>query len=214
MDNNTAFGLWTLFLIASVLLVAIALALSRPAGQRDWRGVSAFLGFIAALCAEIALVPLLVYLAWRWLLERIAGTHAFGDGLDLVQLVFGWEMHRHSVWLDRLGDFAIVGGVVVLAAAWKGLVDARRAGSFARTGIYARVLHPQYLGFVLIMFGFLLQWPALLTGLAFGAVLLAYRRLASDEEQAMAARYGAEWTRYRQRTPRFVPFLRRRIAPS
>jgi protein-S-isoprenylcysteine O-methyltransferase Ste14 len=213
MDNHAAFGLWTLFLIASAMLVAIVLALTRPAGERDWKGVSAFLAFIAALCAEIALVPLLVYLAWRWLFQRVAGIHAFGDGLDLLQLVFGWEMHRHSVWLDRLGDLVIVGGVVVLAAAWKGLLDARRARTFASTGVYAHVQHPLYLGFVLIMFGFLLQWPALLTGLAFGAALLAYRRLAGDEEQAMAARYGAEWVRYRQRTPRFVPFLRR-IAPG
>lgn len=214
MDSHAAFGLWTLFLIASAMLVAIALALARPAGRRDWKGLGAFLGFIAALCAEIALVPLLVYLAWHWLLERVAGVHSSGAGLDLVQLVFGWEMHRHSIWLDRFGDLVIVGGVVVLAAAWKGLFDARRAGTFASTGIYAHVQHPLYLGFVLIMLGFLLQWPALLTGLAFAAGVIAYGRLASDEEHDMAALYGAEWIRYAQRTPRFVPFLRRRVAPG
>jgi protein-S-isoprenylcysteine O-methyltransferase Ste14 len=30
------------------------------------------------------------------------------------------------------------------------------------TGVYARVRHPQYVGFILVMLGFL-QWPTLLT---------------------------------------------------
>jgi hypothetical protein len=35
--------------------------------------------------------------------------------------------------------------------------------ALASTGIYAYVRHPQYVGFILVMFGFLLQWPTLLT---------------------------------------------------
>lgn len=31
------------------------------------------------------------------------------------------------------------------------------------TGIYGRLRHPQYLGFILVMTGFLLQWSTLLT---------------------------------------------------
>jgi hypothetical protein len=30
-------------------------------------------------------------------------------------------------------------------------------------GLWGHVRHPQYIGFVAIMFGFLLQWPTLLT---------------------------------------------------
>lgn len=64
-------------------------------------------------------------------------------------------------------------------------------------------------GFVLIMFGFLLQWPALLTSLAFAIVPVAYGRLAHEEEADLAALYGEEWTRYAERTPCLVPRIHR-----
>ena len=214
MDDRTAFGLWTLFLIATVVLVCIAVALVRPRGQRDWKGSSAFLAFVAAVCAEITLVPLGVYVVWRWLLERLTGIHASGPGLDLVQLVFGWRKHHHPVWLDWLGDVAIVCGVVVLLAALRSLLAAKRSGMFASSGVYGYVRHPLYVGFILVMFGFLLQWPALLTLIAFAAVAVAYARLARDEEEHMAALHGAEWTRYVGRTPRFIPRLRRGVTQS
>ena len=35
------------------------------------------------------------------------------------------------------------------------------------TGPYAYVRHPQYDGFILIMFGFLFQWPTLITLIMF-----------------------------------------------
>jgi protein-S-isoprenylcysteine O-methyltransferase Ste14 len=35
--------------------------------------------------------------------------------------------------------------------------------SRSSTGLYARLRHPQYVGFIVIMLGFLLQWPTLLT---------------------------------------------------
>jgi steroid 5-alpha reductase family enzyme len=37
------------------------------------------------------------------------------------------------------------------------LYDAQRRGALATTGPYAYVRHPQYVGFILVMFGFLLQ---------------------------------------------------------
>ncbi|MBS1223626.1 MAG: isoprenylcysteine carboxyl methyltransferase, partial [Proteobacteria bacterium] len=40
---------------------------------------------------------------------------------------------------------------------------AQRRHRLAITGPYARVRHPQYIGFILIMTGFLFQWPTLVT---------------------------------------------------
>ena len=56
-------------------------------------------------------------------------------------------------------DLGIGGGFVLISAAWKRLFDAQRQHRLATTGIYAYVRHPQYVGFILVMFGFLLQWP-------------------------------------------------------
>jgi protein-S-isoprenylcysteine O-methyltransferase Ste14 len=44
-------------------------------------------------------------------------------------------------------------------------------------------VHPQYIGFVTIMFGFLLQWPTLLTLAMFPVLVVMDVRLAMSEER-------------------------------
>jgi hypothetical protein len=67
------------------------------------------------------------------------------------------------------------------------LHDAARQGALATTGPYARVRHPQYDGFLLIMIGFLLQWPTIPTLVMFPILAIVYTRLARSEEREVAA---------------------------
>jgi protein-S-isoprenylcysteine O-methyltransferase Ste14 len=69
------------------------------------------------------------------------------------------------------------------------------------------VRHPQYIGFVLIMFGFLLQWPTLLTLAMFPVLVVMYVRLAISEENDSEAAFGDAWRAYAAVTPRFWPRL-------
>ena len=93
----------------------------------------------------------------------------------------------------------------LLSSARNVLYHAQRRNDLATTGAYARIRHPQYLAFVLILFGFLLQWPTLLTLLMFPILLLMYGRLAITEEAQMRKQFGAEFEAYAARTPRFFP---------
>ena len=97
----------------------------------------------------------------------------------------------------------------MLAAAWNVLYRARREGRLATTGLYGRLRHPQYVGFVLILFGFLLQWPTILTLAMFPVLVAMYAHLARREEQDMIARFGPEYRDYAARTPPFSPAGRR-----
>jgi protein-S-isoprenylcysteine O-methyltransferase Ste14 len=104
-----------------------------------------------------------------------------------------------------LSALFIGGGFWLLSSAWSVLYAAQRAGTLAQTGAYARVRHPQYVAFVLIMFGFLLQWPTVLTLVMFPILVAMYARLSITEEREAAKSFGAEWADYAQRTPRFFP---------
>ena len=55
------------------------------------------------------------------------------------------------------------------------------------------------------MFGFLLQWPTILTLLMFPILVYMYVRLARAEEHDSEARFGEQWRAYAARTPGFVP---------
>lgn len=58
------------------------------------------------------------------------------------------------------------------------------------------------------MFGFLLQWPTLVTLVMFPILLVIYVRLAHREERDVAAQLGDEWLAYAAVTPRWLPRLR------
>jgi protein-S-isoprenylcysteine O-methyltransferase Ste14 len=62
-----------------------------------------------------------------------------------------------------------------------------------------------FLSFVLIMTGFLVQWPTLVTLAMYPILVLMYARLARKEEPVMATRFGEQWRAYASRTPRFLP---------
>src|SRR5262249_52493944 len=94
-------------------------------------------------------------------------------------------------------------------AAWRVLHDAQQRHVLATTGAYAYVRHPQYVGFIVIMLGFLLQWPTLLTVVMFPVLVAMYVRLAKREEAEVAAEFGESYRRYAAVTPAWIPAVRR-----
>jgi protein-S-isoprenylcysteine O-methyltransferase Ste14 len=72
-------------------------------------------------------------------------------------------------------------------------------------GIYRYIRHPQYIGLFLIMTGWLLHWPTLLTLIIFPVLLVVYYRLAINEEKALAESFNEEFEAYRKQTSRFFP---------
>ena len=70
--------------------------------------------------------------------------------------------------------------------------------------------HPQYDGFLLIMIGFLLQWPTIPTLIMFPILVYVYARLARSEEREVAEKFGADWDAYAAHTPKFWPRWRTR----
>jgi len=92
-------------------------------------------------------------------------------------------------------------------AGWKVLYEAERHHTLAASGAYAYVRHPQYVGFVMVIFGFLLQWPTLLTLAMFPVLVFMYVRLARLEEREALADFGVEYERYMRDVPAFLPRL-------
>ncbi len=73
------------------------------------------------------------------------------------------------------------------------------------TGVYGLVRHPQYLGFYLIIIGFLVQWPTIITVLMAPVLFYAYYRLALREEKGLRRRFGKQYEEYTSAVPRFIP---------
>lgn len=214
-DDIPAYGLWSLVILNSAIFIFFAFTFFKPTTKRDWRSFGAFSAFIVALFTEMYGFPLTIYLLSGWLQTRYPEINWFShDAGHLLEELFGWRTNPHFGPFHILSFIFIGGGFVVISAGWKVLYEAQRRGTLATTGIYARIRHPQYAGFVLVMFGFLLQWPTLLTLAMFPVLVFMYWRLARREEQEVLAEHGEAYARYMREVPAFFPRLSAREAGS
>ena len=113
----------------------------------------------------------------------------------------------------------MVAGYLLLSKGWRQVHGGH--GKMITDGLYAYVRHPQYTGLFLVILGFLVQWPTLLTVLMAPVLLIAYVRLARSEEQYMIGHFGDKYTEYMRAVPAFFPplqdwkaFLLTRIAEN
>jgi methanethiol S-methyltransferase len=192
-DDVPAYGLWSLVFINSAVFILFAFSFFKPQTKRDWRSFGAFSAFLVALFTEMYGFPLTIYLLSGWLQSRYPDVN--------------WYSHDagHFGPFHLLSFAFIGGGFLAISGGWKVLYEAQRRHALATMGIYSYVRHPQYVGFILIMFGFLLQWPTLLTLAMFPVLIFMYARLARIEERESLREFGDVYRIYMARVPGFIP---------
>lgn len=205
---SSAYGLWSLVIINSLVFIIFAFSFAKPQSKRDWRSFGAFSAFMVALFTEMYGYPLTIYLLSGWLGSRFPGIDFLShDAGHLLEIMFGWRTNPHFGPFHILSFLFIGGGFWLLSDAWAVLYANQRRGTLATTGAYARMRHPQYVGFVMIMFGFLLQWPTILTAVMFPILVYMYIRLARAEEKEAYAKFGEDYSKYASKVPAFFPQL-------
>jgi protein-S-isoprenylcysteine O-methyltransferase Ste14 len=210
-ETPPAYGLWSLVIINSAIFIIFAFSFFKPKTKRDWRSFGAFSAFLVALFTEMYGFPLTIYLLSGWLQSRYPNVGWFShDAGHLLEMLLGWKANPHFGPFHLLSFAFIGGGFILISYAWSVLYEAQRRGELATTGPYAHVRHPQYVGFILVLFGFLLQWPTLLTLAMFPILVWMYVRLARQEELEALSAFGEAYACYAARTPVWLPKLFRR----
>jgi len=150
--------------------------------------------------------PLTIYLLSGWITRTYPGIDPFShDAGHLWSTLLGLHGDPHLSVFHLLSIAAIFGGFILLSAAWNVLYKAQSRHTMATTGVYEYVRHPQYVGFIVIMLGFLLQSPTLLTLLMFPVLVVMYVRLARIEEREALQEFGDQYRAYIHRVPAFLP---------
>jgi protein-S-isoprenylcysteine O-methyltransferase Ste14 len=206
--DSSAYGLWSLVIIDSAVFILFAFSFYHPRSKRDWRTFGAFSAFVIALFTEMYGFPLTIYLFSGWLGRKYPGVNLYGHETGhLWHTIFRLDGDPHFDALHILSNVFIFGGFLLLASAWRVLYKAQKNHDLATTGPYAYIRHPQYTAFIVIMIGFLLQWPTLVTLLMFPILVFVYVRLAHREELEVLAEFGSPYAHFAAVTPGFIPRL-------
>lgn len=207
--SGYGYGLWGMAIFNSLLFIIFAFSFFKPKTKSDWRSFGAFSAFIVALFAEMYGFPLTIYLLSGWLTKTFPQVDFFNhDSGHLLHTLLGLKGDPHFDMLHILSNFFIIVGFWMLSSSWRVLYMAQKENKLATSGPYHFVRHPQYDAFIIIMFGFLLQWPTLVTLFMFPILVMTYIRLAFKEEKVVEQMYGEVFKNYAHKTPRFFPKFR------
>lgn len=206
MNHGGSYGLWGVVLIESAFFIVFAFSFTRPKTSRDWRSFGAFSAFIVALFAEMYGFPLTIFLLSGWLAHHYPGVDFWSHNSGhLLHTLLGFMGDPHMDPLHIVSEVLIVGGLFLLASSWRVLYAAQKSQTLATTGPYSYVRHPQYVAFIAIMFGFLLQWPTIPTLVMFPVLVWMYVRLAKTEERQVQTEFGRIYAEYAREVPAFIP---------
>jgi methanethiol S-methyltransferase len=198
-----AYGMWVVVAFNIGIFLFFILSFLKPRGSDEWRSMGVVIAFLAALFTEMYGFPLTIYLLSGWLGEAYPVlqpfSHKFGH---LWVVVFGGSDLAWAIVMG-LSLVLMILGYMLLSKGWIQIHAAR--GGLVTNGIYAYARHPQYTGLFLIIIGFLLQWPTILTVLMAPILLYAYVHLARVEERRAMAEFGQAYQDYVRKTPAFFP---------
>ncbi|GEM_PF-83191 len=201
------YGHWREAAIASAVFLAFVLGLVWPRGPAEWRNAGMYSAFLISLFVEMFGVPLTIFLV-----APLLDVPVFAFGLNESHLWAYLLDRAHALPIDR-GVYWVMTTSVALIAVGMALVAVGWAQVYGRrywlvtTGIYRIVRHPQYLGLILVIVAFNIQWPTILTLPMAPVLIVMYVRQARREDRRLEHRFGNHFHRYAARVPAFIPRL-------
>lgn len=185
---------WHIVLINIVMFITFLLPLSFRR-RINWKEYGIVTAFFVSLFIEMYGLPLTIL----FVSKTINPT-----GPEILNIVYHFEFLGVDIALSHAMAYAtllIIIGTIIILVAWVTLYRNIKKDEIVTKGIYSYSRHPQYLGFLMIIIGWLIGWPTILT-LVFATILIyMYIRVCKVEEKELS-----DNKKYKQFMQK-VPFL-------
>ncbi len=201
--DQYAYGLWGTVIANIALVTVFTYSVFKPKTKREWRTLGSFMAFLVALFSEMYGAPLTIYFLTSVLGNKypVLDPYIHLNGHLWVALTGGSKIVYYIS--HPLSNILIILGLIVISLGWKAIHSGE--GKLVDYGLYKYIRHPQYTGFFLMIIGFLIQWPTIITLIMAPILFTLYVRLAKKEEGDVIQTFGKEYLEYKERVPAFFP---------
>lgn len=187
---------WHIVVLSILLFVAFLIPLSfRRKAKWVERGLVS--AFFISLFIEMYGIPLTILFASKYFLTTNANAPSNLIQFHFLGVSFGMDMAMsYAALLMIIGALFVIIGWITLYR------NVKRTG-LVTNGIYQYSRHPQYLGFILVIIGWFIGWPTILTVVFTPILIYRYIRLCKTEEYEIQNQY-PEYKNYKTRVPFFI----------
>ena len=188
-------GQWQVVVVNILAFVSFLVPLSYRR-KVDWKEYGLVVAFFVSLFVEMYGIPLTVALTSNLIgappTEHLRHVLIFPLlGVDLAATV-----------PMLYGAVLMLGGTAWILVGWVTLYRGIRKNPLITTGIYSISRNPQYVGFIMILTGWLVGWPTLLTVIFTPVLIFVYVRLCKIEESELASL--PDFMQYKESVPLLI----------
>ncbi len=186
---------WIIVILNIVLFLSFLIPLSFRR-KINWKEYGLVVAFFVSLFVEMYGLPLTVFFASKYF---------SGSGAEIPNSIFVFEFLGVNIGMTLAmvyGTVLMIIGMFLIIVGWITLYRNIEENKIVTKGIYSYSRHPQYLGFILIVIGWLIGWPTILTVIFAPILVYMYVRVSKIEEKEFADI--KEYEAYKETVPFFV----------
>jgi len=182
-------GQWQVVVVNIAFFISFLVPLSFRR-KANWKEYGLVTAFFVSLFVEMYGIPLTIMLA-----SRAIGPKQI-EGLHYVLVVPFLGVDLAFTIPMVYGTILMCLGMALIIIGWVTLYKNIKKAKLVTTGIYSFSRNPQYLGFMMVIVGWLIGWPTLLMVIFAPILLYFYYRLCRTEEKEVSGLPG--YKRYKK----------------
>ena len=186
---------WHIVIINIAMFITFLIPLSFRR-KINWKEYGLVTAFFVSLFVEMYGIPLTIL----FVSKSINNSY-----VELPNVVYEFEFLGVEIAMDMAMLYAsilMVIGTLFILVAWITLYKKIKHEELVTSGIYSYSRHPQYFGFILIIIGWLVGWPTILTIIFAIILIFMYVRVCKIEEKELS--HIKKYKEYKERVPFFI----------